>query len=313
MSRGQFITAACCCAAALLASGVSCQSGSGLRRHPLPRRNTERTYNSQPPTVPAETPVPTPPANEIETAPMPAAAPMPSPATDSNTVPKPVAATPASERTEVAPPAGTAGTEKLRALHQQAAESIAALPGYTAQLRRREQIHGKDKPEEVILFKSRREPWSVYFQWLGSQNQGRQAVFVKSQHGGMIHTLLAKGDIPLMPAGKVVSLLPDSPFVVSSSRHSITEAGMGPMVEHFGRLVASQEAKVNRLGRCSYVGRLHRSELPQALEAVEQQFRGSEPALTSGGKRYRFFDPANHLPILLITYDPSGHDRILLL
>lgn len=316
MTRRESVGILCSLAVALVTSGVSCQSVTGFRRHPMPRRHPQRTYNTQPAAVAPAAPAPLPaapetsgpPLNVAESAgpntpvrPTPREA-MPPPAMDIQPAPQPVPGS-------VPIPTPEPGFAKLRLLHQQAAERCAALPTYTAQLRRREQINGKDKAEEVMLFKFRQEPWSVYFKWTGPHCQGREVVYVKGRHGGMIHTLLAKGDVPLMPAGKVMSLLPDHRFVVASSRHSITEAGIGTMVEQFGRLLSKQETGDSRHGTLRYAGPVRRPELPQVLEAVEQTISaGSETPLPRGGKRHWFFDPANQLPVLVVTYDHSGHE-----
>src|SRR5437899_386649 len=104
---------------------------------------------------------------------------------------------------------------KLHALYREAAERYARVDSYIVRLMRREQINGKDKPEEVLLFKFRKEPWSVYFKWLGQEGAGREVIYVKGQHENKIHTLLAAGDMPLMPAGRRIALAPDSLVVRS--------------------------------------------------------------------------------------------------
>ena len=70
-------------------------------------------------------------------------------------------------------------------------------------MRRREQINGKDKPEEVMLFKFRKQPRSVYFKWIGPAGNGREAIWVDGQHESKLHTLLAAAR-----AGVGVAVLP---------------------------------------------------------------------------------------------------------
>jgi hypothetical protein len=249
--------------------------------------------------APVRTTVPTAP---VIPTPLPPPTPVPPPA-------PPPAAAPAAQPLQPASSAPDAGPSQLRSLYQQAAERYATLPGYTAQLRRREQINGKDRPEETILFKFRQEPWSVYFKWLGPQGQGREVIFVKGQHNNTIHTLLAQGDMPLMPAGRQMELPPDNYFVRSSSRHSITEAGIGMMIDHFGQLVANQEKSGLRRATLRYRGAVTRPEFPQPLDAVEETVpAGSETAMPKGGKRQWFFDSASHLPLLVITHDYTDHE-----
>jgi hypothetical protein len=206
--------------------------------------------------------------------------------------------------TAVADPAA-----KLRDLYQQAATRFAGIDSYIARLRRREQVHGKDQPEELMRFMFRKQPWSVYFKWLGEAGKGREVVYVKGQHGNMLHTLLAAGDMPLMPAGKRMALAPDNVFVKSASRHAITEAGIGVIIEQFGRALKSQEDGRNSFGVLVYRGPTKRPEYDRPLETVEQQIPpGCEPPLPKGGRRWVFFDPANNLPVLLITHDDKEHE-----
>jgi hypothetical protein len=203
----------------------------------------------------------------------------------------------------------TDGPSKLRELYNQAAQRFAAIDSYVARLRRREQVKGKDQPEELILFKFRKQPWSVYFKWLGPEGQGREVVYVKGQHGGMIHSLLAAGDMPLAPAGKRMALAPDNIFVRSASRHAITEAGIGVMVEKFGQALEAQERGENKRGLLTYLGPTKRPDYETQLEAVEHRLpSGLEPLLPRGGRRWVFFDPVSRLPVLLITQDDKGHE-----
>jgi hypothetical protein len=196
---------------------------------------------------------------------------------------------------------------QLRALYHQAAEQYATMDSYIARMRRREQVNGRDKPEELLLFKFRKQPYSVYFKWLGPESAGREVIYVQGQQGSLIHTLLAAGDMPFAPAGRRMDLPPDNIFVRSASRHAITEAGIGNLVESFGKLVATQDR--GRSGSLKYLGRQRRPEFSTDLEVVEQVVMpGTEQQLPAGGRRWWMFDPASHLPILIITQDAGGHE-----
>jgi hypothetical protein len=197
--------------------------------------------------------------------------------------------------------------DPLQRLYQQAAARYASIDSYIARLRRREQVNGRDKPEELLLFKFRKEPWSVYFKWLGKEGAGREVVYVRGRYGNSIHTLLAAGDMPFSPAGKHIALAPDNMFVRSASRHTISEAGIGNMVERFGRLVAAGEK--DNFARLKYLGTASRPEYDHPLEGVEQIVSpGQDPHLPQGGRRYWYFDPMNQLPVFLITVDHTGHE-----
>ena len=62
-------------------------------------------------------------------------------------------------------------------------------------------LNGIVRPEELMHFKFRKQPWSVYFKWLGPEGRGREAIYVQGKYDNKLHTLLAAGDMPFTPAG----------------------------------------------------------------------------------------------------------------
>ena len=249
------------------------------------------------------------PGSELDPPPSPVAAPRPAASVEDPSSPPPI---PSVMKPSASPAvASTAGEPipQLRAVHKKAVAKFATIDSYVARLRRREQINGKDKPEELMLFKFRKQPWSVYFKWLGIEGHNRECIYVKGHYGDLIHTLLAEGDVMLMPAGKKISLAPTSSLVTSRSRHSISDAGIGQMIELFGKVVDAQETGTNRYGTMKYLGQLRRPEFEQAHIAVEQAIPpGAEQALPQGGSRLWLFDPESGLPVLLVTTDHTNHE-----
>jgi hypothetical protein len=210
-------------------------------------------------------------------------------------------ATPPPNQSTVVP-----GTE-LRALYRRAIDGYAKVESYTARLHRREQVNGKARPEELMLFKFRREPFSVYLKWLSSEGQGREVVYVKGQHEDKIHTLTAAGDIPFVGAGKRIDLAPDSLLVRSASRHPITESGVGVLIDWFGQLLEATEREQAQAGTVQYVNLVQRPEFATPVACVLHRIPpGREPELSRGGQRLWFFDPDLCLPVLTVTTDASG-------
>jgi hypothetical protein len=201
------------------------------------------------------------------------------------------------------------GAGRLRILYLQAASRYAGIDSYIVRLRRREQIGGVDKPEELLLVKFRQRPWSVYFKWLGPEGKGREVVYVNGTYEDKIHTLLAAGDMPFTPAGRQIALAPDSALVRSSSRHSIHEAGVGVLIDHFGQILQATERGDMRQGSLRYVGIMKRPDLEAPVEAVEQTIPPhAEPQLPHGGRRLWGFDPVGKLTVLIITQNEVGHE-----
>jgi hypothetical protein len=208
---------------------------------------------------------------------------------------------------------------QLRSVHKNAVDRFKTIDSYIARFRRREQINGKDKPEELMLFKFRKKPWSVYFKWLGIEGHNRECVYVKGQHSSLIHTILAEGDVMFLPAGKRFSVSPESALVRAKSRHAITEAGIGDLIDKFGMILDTLERGDKRFGTMKYLGFLRRPEFEKPHVAVEQVIPpGAETQLPKGGSRLWLFDPDNGLPVLLVTYDDTNkeveyycYDRIM--
>jgi hypothetical protein len=134
-----------------------------------------------------------------------------------------------------------AGVSPLRQVYQKAAQRWATIDSYIVRLKRREAIGGKLQPDELMLVKFRKEPFSIYFKWLGEQARGREVLYVQGCNDNQILTLNGARDMPFMSATFVIKMAPDSPLVKGRSRYPITEAGFGSTIQRFGTLVERNE------------------------------------------------------------------------
>jgi hypothetical protein len=192
---------------------------------------------------------------------------------------------------------------------KKAREQLETFDSYIVRLTRREAINGQLQPEEVILFRFRAKPWSVYLKWLGKEGKGREVVFVQGQHDNKIHSLLSAGDIPFMPAGKRMALSPDNILVKSACRHPLEEAGIAASVQRIGRLLANTASDPRKNGTLRVVGPVKRPEFEKAVWGLEHTLPpGSDPTLEQGGKRTYFFHPETHLPMLILAFDEAGNE-----
>jgi hypothetical protein len=202
-----------------------------------------------------------------------------------------------------APKAPAPGALTPAQLHQRAATRYAGIDSYIARLTSREVVKGERKPEQLMLFKFRKEPWSVYFKWLSKEGQGREVLFVKGHYQNKIHTILSASDgLPFM-AGRRMAMDPESVFVRSSSRHPITEAGIGANVERVGQLLQALERGDRRQGTLT-LRVVKRPEFAGAVGALEHAIPpGVEGPLPRGGRRLYVFDPETDLPLVIHTHD----------
>jgi hypothetical protein len=231
----------------------------------------------------------------------PAAAVIPASA-DEPSLPTPPAASPSPMDSEAKP-------ASLRQLQQDAAAWYAGVDSYIVRMTRREVVGGEAKPEEIMLFKFRKEPWSIHFKWVGKVGHDREVIYVKGQYENQIHTRLAAGDAPFMPAGHRMALAVDSSLVRSASRHSITEAGIGTCIDRIGALLDAQERGDRRHGVLTDLGAQNRPEFSQPVRGAELVMPpGAEAELPKCGRRLFFFDAEHHVPMLVITYDNRNQE-----
>jgi len=195
-----------------------------------------------------------------------------------------------------------------RRLHRDAVAAYARQPSYIARLKRREWVNGRPRPEETLIFKFREDPWSVHFKWLGQEGQGREVLYVRGQYGDKLHILTAANDVPFTPGGRLLALALDSILVRSSSPYPITEAGIGRLIERYGRLLDAVDNK-QPAAAVKYLGPTQRPEYPGVLEGIEGQLPASfAPEVPQGGKRTVFFDPTTKFPVVTATYDLAGQE-----
>jgi hypothetical protein len=158
---------------------------------------------------------------------------------------------------------------------------------YTCVLVRRERVRGRLLPEEVMLMKVRREPHSVYLRWAGPRAlTGQEACYVAGRHGGKMR---ARGP-GLLGAVGFVTLDVNDPRAREYSKHTITEAGVGPLIERLGREweAARRRAPKVRVADAEYDGR---------------PCRRIEVASEGASRMVAYFDTGTRLPVCVEWYN----------
>ncbi len=233
--------------------------------------------------------------------------------------PSPPPAVPAANIDIASPPAAQAATliedakstpqHSARQLLERASSQCSSLDSYIVRLTRREHLKGKGNEEEIIAFAFRKHPFSVHFKWLGKTANGREVVYVKDRFDNKIHTKVASGDVPLLPAGAKLSLSPENPLVRSASRHPITDAGVSHCVDSLIDMLNAQDRGDTREGTIAVLPPQKRPEYAQPIETIERTIPpGVEADLPRGGRRFIYFDPDSQLPLLVVTLDEKGNE-----
>jgi hypothetical protein len=187
--------------------------------------------------------------------------------------------------------------EPLR-LIQEAQKAYHNVRDYTCLLIKRERVNGKMPPEDTVMeMKVRTQPFSVYLRWLRPRIEaGQEVCYVAGKNDGKMR-VRPKGVFGSF-AG-FISLDPNDPRARQTSKRSITEAGIGNMIERFAR--AWEEER-----------RLH---LPTQVQIAEYEYNRRRctrveilhPDNASGHFLYYrdiiYFDKETHLPIRVEFYD----------
>lgn len=181
------------------------------------------------------------------------------------------------------------------ALITRAKAAYAKIDDYSCRLIRRERLDGELGPNQVIALTVRVKPFSVAMKWAEPKNLvGQEAVYVAGTLDGKMRVRPAG----LLGGIGLVTIAVDDPRVMKTSRHPITEAGIGRLIELFGKGWAEEAAwgKTEvKAGNFTFANRKCRR-----VELIH--------ATPEGGKflHHRnvvFFDAETHLPIRIENYD----------
>lgn len=111
---------------------------------------------------------------------------------------------------------------------REAKQNYAVVKDYTCTLVTQERIKGKLEEESFVEFKMKTEPFSVAMRWLApKRSQGQEVVYVagKNNNKMRVKSNILKGVIGF------VSIDVNDPRVTQASRHTITEAGIGNVID----------------------------------------------------------------------------------
>jgi hypothetical protein len=181
------------------------------------------------------------------------------------------------------------------ALAARARKAYAGVRDYSCTLIKRERMDGTLSPNHVIAFKMRTGPFSVAMRWVEPKSLvGQEVCYVAGKNNG---------DMRVKPPGLLgaigfLSLSPDDEHAKKTSKHPITDAGIGQVIE---RCAAGWEVErtLNRtkvsIGTFQYAKR----------RCTRVELLHTDPA---GGRLLHqrnvvYFDQETHLPIRVENYD----------
>ncbi len=234
---------------------------------------------------------------------------MPSAAADPPAMaPKVQIAPPSVQPAAAAQPAPQSPLDVPLQLVAQARQVYRQVQTYTCTLVSQERVKGRLEPENVVALSMRTQPFSVYMRWLAPKEAaGREVAYVAGRNQGNMRVHDNKG---LGKAFGFVNIAPNDPRVLEHSRHTIVEAGLGNLIEQFGRTWEAER----RLGKTRVQMAEYEYDRKRCIR-VETVQTERNPQLYC----YRsvvYFDKQTRLPIRVECYDwprqggPPGGDLL---
>jgi hypothetical protein len=186
--------------------------------------------------------------------------------------------------------------EPLRLIHE-AQQAYQNVRDYTCLLIKQERVNGRLPPRNVMEMKVRTQPFSVYLRWIEPRSEaGQEVCYVAGKNDGKMR-VHPKGVLGSF-AG-FISLDPNDPRARQTSKRSITEAGIGNMIERFARAWENER----RLNLTSQVQVAEYDYNRRRCTRVEILHPDNGNGHFLYYRDILYFDKETHLPIRLEFYD----------
>jgi hypothetical protein len=202
--------------------------------------------------------------------------------------------------TPTQPSAASALDQPLRILAE-ARESYRGVRDYTCLFIKKERLRGQLQPDHLIAMRVRTQPFSIYLRWHGPKPlTGQEACYVAGRNNGMMRVHSAG----LLGAVGFVSMDPRDPRALENSRHSITDAGIGNLLERFTK-GWEQERQLNRT-QVRVAEYEYNKRRCVRVETVHPDNGGGRILYS---RSVIYFDKEHRLPIRVENYDwprPGG-------
>ncbi len=248
-----------------------------------------------PPTIPEGLPRPEAVAGPAVAAATPPPGPTPPDSTTAPTLAAPVLTAPpaTADAQGPTPAAPVDGIRQMRELIDAGRARLASLTNYQVTMARQERVGDSLMPAETVLLSLRREPLAVRLEWPSGKSQGREVIYSPQETRGQLQ-IYSPGT--LMPR---VTLAPTSALVMRNSRHPITEAGFGSILDTLDRSLQPHEQGQAIRARMVYAGQETPAEVGRPChKLVEDRENGEHWEV--------FLDTASGLPALVHGTTGSG-------
>lgn len=175
-------------------------------------------------------------------------------------------------------------TRTIRKLTDTARTNLENYTNYQVRLERQERVGNRLLPTEQVLLSIRRQPKAVRLEWADGPHHGREVIYAADSGPGQMHIHNPRGLLSRM------TMAVDSPLVLKNSRHPITAAGLGPILDQLEASLRRDESGGPAAERLRYLG----LETPEAVgRSCHKIVRKTE----TGETWLLYLDAENDLPV----------------
>jgi hypothetical protein len=194
-----------------------------------------------------------------------------------------------------ATPGSSDDLPRLAALIHQTREAVDKLTTYQIKMNHQERVYGTLNPPEDVLMSIRKSPKAVRLEWPTGPHKGREVIYVADSGKGLMHVHMGNSMVPLPD----LTMPPDSPMALRSSRHPINEAGLETIVDRLESYLKSNESGLAGQAKVSYEGLEQPAGLAKACHKILRVNAQGELWLI-------YIDPDTHYPTMVQGTSPDG-------
>jgi hypothetical protein len=176
-----------------------------------------------------------------------------------------------------------------------ARKRLDALACYQVEINRQERVGDQLQEAEDVVLSIRRDPRAVRLEWRKGPHQGREVIYSVKETQGMMRINMADASLPIPR----LTLPPDSPLILRTSRHPITEAGFDTILGNLERTLGENKAGDQSHGRISYDGPEQPAPLDHPCHKIVR--------VTASGETWQIYlDPESRLPAMVQAQAANG-------
>jgi hypothetical protein len=166
----------------------------------------------------------------------------------------------------------TSSDDQLRPLLASARARLETMSTYRVDITRVERVGNQVQPEEVVVLSIRRNPKAVRLEWPEGPSKGREVIYSAAVNPRTMFVNMTQSSLPIPR----MSFPVDSPLVLRTSRHPITEAGFDTILDGLEKYSAADAAGVKKNGKLVYKGIERPKGLVTPCHLLERTTPGGE-------------------------------------